>query len=170
MRSALVLLAPAVDESLRPLRRRHLGDLQRRMPAHVTALFPFGDGADPSTVAAIERVCAMAMPFDATFARVGRFGTTVVWLRPEPDAAIRAIIDAVLAAFPDRRPYSGQHDCLTPHLSVGSRLAHGVADTLAAEVVELLPLHDRIDAMSLMVETAGGWRHERSWPLGDGAT
>ena len=40
-----------------------------------------------------------------------------------------------------------------------------VADALAAEVVPLLPLRDRIDALSLMFETGDGWRHVRSWPL-----
>ena len=49
-------------------------------------------------------------------------------------------------------------------------LERSVADVsafaaLAAEVVPVLPLADRIDALSLMFETGDGWRHERSWPF-----
>ena len=73
--------------------------------------------------------------------------------------------EALLDAFPDCVPYGGKHRNNTPHLSVGSRLPRSIADALAAEVVPLLPLSDRIDALSLMFETGDGWRHERSWPF-----
>ena len=88
-----------------------------------------------------------------------------MWLRPEPAPQFNALISSVTAAFPDCAPYAGKHRANTPHLSVGSRLTREVADALAAEVVPLLPLGDRIDALSLMFETGDGWRHDRSWPL-----
>jgi 2'-5' RNA ligase len=165
-RTALVLLAPAVHAALYELRARHLRNLDRKMASHVTVLFPFRTTVGADAVAAIERICAATEPFEASFAEVGRFGKSVVWLRPEPAAAFDAITAAVLAAFPDCAPYGGRHTAGTPHLSVGSRLTRDVSDALVAEVVPLLPLGDRIDALSLMVETGGGWRHEQSWPLG----
>lgn len=165
-RSALVLLAPRVHEALYELRARHLRNLGRKMPSHVTVLFPFRNPVGVETVEQIDRICASLRPFAATFREVGRFGSSVVWLRPEPGDAFDAVIDAVVAAFPDCVPYGGKHRRHTPHLSVGSRLPRRVADALADEVRPLLPLTDRIDALSLMFETGDGWRHEGSWPLG----
>ena len=166
-RSALVLLAPRVHASLYDLRARHLRNLGRKMPSHVTVLFPFRNPVDEAAAATIERICSTTTPFTATFAEVRRFGSSVVWLRPEPTAAFHRVTTTVLDAFPDCAPYGGKHRNNTPHLSVGSRLPRSVADALAAEVVPLLPLSDRIDALSLMFETGDGWRHERSWPFID---
>jgi 2'-5' RNA ligase superfamily protein len=164
-RSALVLLAPQVHAALWDLRARHLRSLGRKMPSHVTVLFPFRNPVDADSVVEIERICSSAAPFDATFGEVRRFGASVVWLQPEPAAAFVGLMSRAAASFPDCLPYGGKHRGHTPHLSVGSRLTRGVADALAAEVVPLLPLADRIDALSLMFETGDGWRHERSWPL-----
>ncbi len=164
-RSALVLLAPRVHEALYELRARHLRNLGRKMPSHVTVLFPFRNPVDEVTVAEIERISASTTAFDATFGEVRRFGSSVVWLRPEPSEQFDTLISSVTASFPDCAPYAGKHHKQTPHLSVGSRLTRDVADALAAEVVPLLPLGDRIDALSLMFETGDGWRHDQSWPL-----
>jgi hypothetical protein len=161
----LVILAPRVHEALYDLRARHLRNLGRKMPSHVTVLFPFRNPVDDGAVAAIEQICAVMAPFDATFGAVGRFGSSVVWLRPEPATRFDELTSSVTAAFPDCAPYAGKHRANTPHLSVGSRLTREVADALAAEVVPLLPLADRVDALSLMFETGDGWRHDRSWPL-----
>jgi hypothetical protein len=169
-RTALVLLALRVHEALYDLRARHLRNLGRKMPSHVTVLFPFRNPVDDEAVAAIERICRATDPIEASFTEVGRFRTSVVWLRPEPEVEFRAVIDAVAAVFPDCVPYGGKHRTQTPHLSVGSRLTRDVADALAAEVLPLLPLTDRIDALSLMSETGDGWRHDRSWPLTGGTT
>ena len=57
-RSALVLLAPHVHDALYDLRARHLRNLGRKMPSHVTVLFPFRNPVDDATVADIERICA----------------------------------------------------------------------------------------------------------------
>jgi 2'-5' RNA ligase len=162
-RSALVLLAPDVHEALYELRARHLRNLGRKMPSHVTVLFPFRNPVDAGAIGEIERICASVAPFDATFDEVRRFGTSVVWLQPEPSQTFSQLTSLVTDAFPDCAPYAGKHRNQTPHLSVGSRLTRDVADALAAEVVPLLPLRDHIDALSLMFETGDGWRHDRSW-------
>ena len=160
-----MLLAPQVHAALYDLRARHLRNLGRKMPSHVTVLFPFRNPVDAGTVAEIERICASIAPFTATFGEVRRFGSSVVWLQPEPADAFTELTAEVLATFPDCAPYAGKHRNQTPHLSVGSRLTRDVADALAAEVAPLLPLTDRIDALSLMFETGDGWRHDQSWPF-----
>ena len=164
-----MLLAPRVHDALYDVRARHLRNLGRKMPSHVTVLFPFRNPVDAGAVAEIERICAATAPFDATFGDVRRFGTSVVWLKPEPVQRFNELTSLVTTAFPDCSPYAGKHRANTPHLSVGSRLTRDIANALAAEVVPLLPLRDRIDALSLMFETGDGWRHDHSWPLRDTA-
>jgi 2'-5' RNA ligase len=161
-----VLLAPAVHVALYDVRARHLRNLGRKMPSHVTVLFPFRTRVDEDAIGNIERICAARPPFTATFADIGRFGSSVVWLRPQPADVFEELTTRVVEAFPDCSPYGGRHGHQTPHLSVGSRLPRSVSDALAAAVTPLLPLTDRIDALSLMVETGDGWRHDQSWSLG----
>ena len=73
----------------------------------------------------------------------------------------------VLDASPTA-PRTGASAATTRHTSASAAACpRSVADALAAEVVPLLPLSDRIDALSLMFETGDGWRHERSWPFID---
>ena len=86
-RSALVLLAPHVHEALYDLRARHLRNLGRKMPSHVTVLFPFRNPSTPTPSTRSNGSARDAAPFDATFGEVRRFGSSVVWLQPEPTAA-----------------------------------------------------------------------------------
>jgi 2'-5' RNA ligase len=160
-----VLLAPRVDVALRDLRVRYFRNLSRRMPAHVTLLFPFRSPVDPETLATVGEVCARVMAFDATFREPGRFRSDVVWLRPEPDGEFERASDTVLEAFGDCAPYGGAHASRTLHLTVASRLRGGEADRLVDEIGDVLPLTDRIDRLSLMAETGSGWREAHSWPL-----
>lgn len=163
-----MLLAPSADAALIDLRVRYVRNIERRMPAHVTMLFPFRSPVDEATVAEIKRVCTELMPFDARFSEVGRFRDDVIWLRPDPSAAFSDASDSVLAAFPDCSLYGGAHATRTLHLTVASRLRGGQADQLVNEVRSVLPLTDRVDQLTLMVEHDGGWRNERSWPFGGG--
>ena len=164
-RTALVLLAPRVEEALRELRVRYFRNLPRRMPAHVTLLFPFRSPVDDQTLATIGEVGGGLRAIDATFREPGRFRSDVVWLRPEPAGEFERASDAVLAAFADCAPYGGAHAGRTLHLTVASRLRGGEADQLLDEVGDVLPLTDRIDRLSLMTETGSGWREAHSWPL-----
>ena len=166
LRTALVLLAPRVDRALHDLRVRYFRNLQRRMPSHVTMLFPFRSPVDEPTLSTIGAIAANLRPFDATFRQAGRFRSDVVWLRPEPVDAFAAASDDVLAAFPDCAPYGGEHARPTLHLTVASRLRGREADRLLREVTTVLPLADRVDRLSLMSETGTGWAEIESWRLG----
>ena len=167
-RTALVLLCPRAHEALADLRARYFRNLERRMPAHVTMLFPFRSPVDDPTLALVAEVCRSLRPFDATFSDVGRFRRDVVWLHPEPADEFERASDAVLAAFPDCDPYSGTHSGRTLHLTVASRLRGREADDLLREAADVVPLTELIGDMTLMIETGDGWAVERSWPLGPG--
>jgi 2'-5' RNA ligase len=160
-----VLLAPRVDEALRDLRVRYFRNLARRMPAHVTLLFPFRSPIDDLTLATVGTVCAGLRAFAATFRESGRFRSDVVWLRPEPDDDFEHASDAVLSTFADCAPYGDAYAGRTLHLTVASRLRGREADQLLDEIGDVLPLTDRIDRVSLMAETGSGWRETHSWRL-----
>ena len=160
-----MLLAPRVGIALHDLRVRYFRNLARRMPAHVTMLFPFRSPVDDATLAAIGEVSAGLRAFGATFRESGRFRNDVVWLRPEPDDEFERASDAVVAAFPDVAPYGGAHAGHTLHLTVASRLRGHEAGELLDHVGAVLPLTDRIDRLSLMAETGSGWQETHSWPL-----
>ena len=160
-----MLLAPRVDRALHDLRVRYFRNLARRMPAHVTMLFPFRSSIDARTISAVGALSAGLRAFDATFRESGRFRNDVVWLRPEPCDHFERVSDAVLAAFPDLAPYDGAHQGRTLHLTVASRLRGHEADQLLDDIGDVLPLTDRVELLSLMVETGSGWRETHSWPL-----
>ena len=164
-RTALVVLAPRVDRALHGLRVRYFRNLARRMPAHVTMMFPFRSPVDEPTLAAVGAVSADLPAFDAMFRESGRFRNDVVWLRPEPDDDFERASDAVLAAFPDLAPYGGAHGRRTLHLTVASRLRGHEAHQLLDDIGDVLPLTDRIERLSLMAETGSGWQETHSWPL-----
>ena len=166
-RTALVLLAPRVDHELRGLRERYFRNLERRMPAHVTMLFPFRSNVGDDTLATIDAVSRGLRVFDATFRESGRFRDDVVWLQPEPTAEFERASDAVLAAFPDCAPYGGAHVGRMLHLTVASRLRGNEADQLLVELAGAAPLAERIERLSLMSETGSGWAETRSWPLAE---
>ena len=73
------------------------------MPSHVTVLFPFRNPVDADAVAEIERICAAAAPFTATFGEVRRFGSSVVWLQPEPAEAFTELTTAGTGGVPRLR-------------------------------------------------------------------
>lgn len=176
-RTALVLLAPRADVALHDLRVRYFRNLQRRMTAHVTMLFPFRLTIDDDTVVEIAGIATRLRPFDATFGRLGRFRDDVVWLRPDPLVRFDAVSDAVLAVFPDCSPYRGAHPGRTLHLTVASGLRGGEADRLIAELNggadgagagadAVVPIGEHIDRFSLMTEHDRGWRLTDTWPFG----
>lgn len=177
-RTALVLLAPRADAALRDRRARYFRNLERRMAAHVTMMFPFRPLIDDDTVAEIGALAGGLRRFDATFGAVGRFRTDVVWLRPDPQDRFEAVADAVVAAFPDCSPYHGAHPERTLHLTVASGLRGREADELVAELAGMasggggwvpdaeLPIVEPIDRLSLMAEHDHGWRLAGAWPFG----
>ena len=119
-------------------------------------------------LARVRSVLERRRAFDFALARIETF-PHVVWLAPEPDAPFRALTAAVHAAFPDHPPYGGAHDEVIPHAT----LAEVAADNLEAALAELaprveplLPLEQRADAVTLLVEEEPDrWRERLRFTL-----
>ncbi len=129
--SALVVRVPAAEALVHDLRQRHDPSAADGVPAHVTLLVPFLAPADATAAdtAALRALFALQPAFDVLFARVGRFPATA-WLAPEPAAPFIALTTALVARWPQCRPYGGTFEQVVPHLTA----ADGCA--AAAEAVE----------------------------------
>ena len=175
-RTALVVVADAVDETLAPWRRRfHAWSAERGIPAHLTILFPFvpASRVDGELLASLRALYAPVAPFAYELARVESF-PGVAWLAPEPAAPFLDLIDATRAAFPDHPPYGDPTLEPVPHCTVGGDTGGEDDDrTLAAMLAELrdglgpsLPLACRAEAATLLVEQADGtWAGGPAFPF-----
>jgi len=165
-RSSLVVLVPAAEATVAPLRARHDTMAQRGVPAHVTVL-AFRPVVDEHALHAIASVAATIPPFNVVFAAVGRFPDGSVFLAPEPANTFKHIIRVLAEAFPDCDPHAGPFPDPTPHLTVGRHLDATTADEVAAVLATGLPITTVVDTLSLVSEDDDGfWTVTASWPLG----
>jgi 2'-5' RNA ligase len=143
----------------------------RGIPPHITLLYPWR----PAPLRAsdiLEATAALAgvKPFTVTLGRLGRF-PGVLFLWPEPDDQLRAIMRRLSLAFPDTPPYGGAILDPMPHLTVAKAASEAELDPLVAEVREHLgqhpPLSVTIREVVLGEEDADGrWIARASLPLG----
>ena len=156
-RTALIIEVPEAEPRVGELRLQHDRSAARGVPAHITILFPFVDGADIDEEALAE-LFAKFPAFDFELDRVERFDDGIVWLRPEPLARFADLTAAVWQRWPDHPPYEGAHDEPIPHL------------TVSEEPIDLslqLPIAARAREVTLIEEAPDGrWAARRRFPLG----
>jgi 2'-5' RNA ligase len=195
-RSAIV--APiSLPPPLEAIRREHVENANLGVPAHVTLLLPFVPPAqiEADTLERAASAIAQTAAFEVTFADVRTFepGPTnegIIWLPPEPSAPFLAMTEALVAAFPDYRPYQGIHDTVIPHLTLANASSNASANAssnasanandnasanasanldvpvILAAARPHLPIAQRLDAAALLIEDeAGRWRIGRELPL-----
>lgn len=132
------------------------------IPFHVTLLWPFGD----LDVEAREFFAGQP-PFDFELTRVATW-PDVVYLVPEPDDQLLALMRALFGRFPDWPPYGGVHENIVPHATLGENVdAAAVWDEAARRVAPHLPHRCQARDVSLLEEFAPGrWRERERLPLG----
>jgi 2'-5' RNA ligase len=144
--------------------------LERRFPPHVTLLTPW---AEPDDVDALKRLRAAAersRPLRLRFSTADQFtGTGVVWLRPDPDPSLTALLDDVLATFPEYPPYDGRHPEPTLHLTVSADAGPEVLGEVQRALEAAGPLEHDVDRISVYARDEDTIWREAAWvPLGDG--
>jgi hypothetical protein len=155
-RTALIVAIPEADSAVGALRLEHDWSAPLGVPAHISILFPFADGADIDEQAIAELVAPFRQ-FEFELDSVERFDSGPVWLHPEPSAPFAELTDAVWRRFPDYPPYEGAHEVVVPHL------------TVSYEPIELdvtLPIRATAREVTLIEETADGhWAVRRVFPF-----
>ncbi len=133
MQTGLILAVPDLVEAVDAWRQATLPGVPLEVPPHMSVLYPWVErepaGEDCERVQAATR---HLRPFVVTFGEVGTF-PGFVWLRPEPAQAVRAVYEAVAAAFNEFPPYAGAHAEVIPHLTVAT-CEPGDTAALAARV------------------------------------
>jgi len=137
-------------------REAHPGAVARGIPLHITVLYPFVPVAElrDDDLARVRAAVERHRAFDFALARVETFAH-VVWLAPEPIEPFRALLATVHGAFPAYPPYGGLHDDVTPHATLAEVEPDELDAALAKlrpRVEPLLPLPQRADALTLLVE------------------
>ena len=122
------------------------------VPAHVTILFPFCDGADVDE-AAVADVVSRFPAFDFVADKIESFEDGTRWLRLRPMRQFADMTAAFAERWPDCPPYEGAYDEPIPHLTI---TVDDVPVPIACRATEVLLLEE---------QERGGWTTRRSFAL-----
>ena len=175
-RTALVVVADAAERAVAPWRRLHNRNaVERRIPAHVTILFPLVPAAvvDDGLLAQLRVLFAPLAPFAYELATVESF-PGVVWLAPQPSAPFHALIARTRAAFPDHPPYDDPALEPVPHCTIGVEGdpvgLEAMLDEVRAGLGPNLPISCEADSAWLLEEGGDGtWSRRASFPFEGGS-
>lgn len=174
LRTGLVLVLEDALPALAAARRELAPELcARGIPLHLTILYPFApaaevDAALPRLDAVLGRHAPLAVELTAVETWPG-----AVFADAAPSPRLRALLDDVLAAFPEHPPYGGEHDEVHPHVTLavpteGDEAA--VAARARALLGDALPCTARVDGVALVEELEPArWRVREVRPLGAAA-
>jgi 2'-5' RNA ligase len=176
--TALSLVVPEADALVDDFRRRFFTrTVARRIPPHVTLLYPFVDAnaVDNALLVRLRELYAPVRPFEFELTRIERFPAHL-WLAPEPRERLVELIRLTCAHFPECQPYGGSvpEGEPTPHLTIGEAGEDADVDGLATaaerDVGPGLPLSCAARTVSLLEERPDGmWDVRAELTLGGGA-
>ena len=167
--SALLVPVPSAAAAVDALRRRLDPSAVWGVPVHVTILYPFlpPEGLDANIVADLEILFRTVPSFRFELRTVNWFGTTVLWLAPDPDTPFRELTRLVTTRWPDLPPYGGEVSDPVPHLTVGEGAPAEQLEEAALQVAERLPIAAVAEEVWLMTGTyaPNTWTLEAAFPL-----
>ncbi|HEV2635067.1 MAG TPA: 2'-5' RNA ligase family protein [Actinocrinis sp.] len=162
----LLIEVPEAEPLVGEWRRRYDPAAPTGVPAHITVISPFldADQLGPETMAELRALIGGHGAFDLAFRSCGRF-PSVLYLAPEPAEPIRVLTEAVAARWPERPPYGGQFDELTPHLTVSYAPDPQVQAETEADLLRGLPLTARVTQVNLLVSDGQNWNEWETFAL-----
>ena len=170
--SALIVSVPEADPVVGAFRAALDSGAALGVPSHITVLYPFmpTSALDTDVIVQLSGLFASIYAFEISLTSIEWFDHNVVYLRPDPDAALRQMTALVADQWPQWPPYEGAHPNPTPHLTIadnGDLLAMGEA---AHAVLQSLPLHVKVSEVQLYsgTEEPGTWHHRLTFPLHTG--
>ncbi|MFJ5230921.1 2'-5' RNA ligase family protein [Kitasatospora sp. NPDC088391] len=164
--TGLVVQVPEAEAAVACLREEYDPGARAGVPAHVTLHFPFLDAAavDGPVLAALRALFAGHRAFDVRFAACGRF-PGLLYLAPDPDGPLRALMAALAARWPEVPPFGGRFTELVPHLTVAHHPDPARLDLIEAALAPRLPVTTRITAAHLLTHDGTRWQRGASFPL-----
>jgi 2'-5' RNA ligase len=174
-RSALVVVAAEADPVVGEWRERYnAAAVARRLPPHLTILFPFVPvtDLDDGILTQLGAVYAPPRPFAYELSSVESF-PDAAWLAPVPAAPFHELVEIARLAFPELPPYGDPEHVVVPHCTVGTDDDPERVDTMVRELREglgpRLPIRCRADEVVLLAEEVDGmWARRWAFPLRGG--
>lgn len=164
--TGLVLLVPDLDPVIGRWRERYDPASVHGVPAHVTIVYPWKPAAaiTSSDRSALAELVRELPPIELSFAGFGRFDKTL-WLDPQPTTAIRGLVDAVVARWPDHPPYGGQFAVVVPHLTVSDGCDPTSVQHVVDDVEPQLPRTTIVPELTLMRCAGRRWSVDSRYPF-----
>jgi 2'-5' RNA ligase len=168
--TALICRVPEAERYIGRYRERYDPSARRKVPAHVTILYPFmpPEEVDGEVLETLRGITASVPRFEYHLGETRRF-PVALYLEPKPDRAFSALTDGVFRAFPDYPPFAGKFATVVPHVTV----AHGDEPQLCEIEVELriaLPagagIPARCSEVVLIEDSRGHWEQIHAFALG----
>jgi hypothetical protein len=158
---------PTADPILAAVAAEYPWTVRARVPAHLTALYPFIDleQLSDSTLSACRRIAGGLAPFSVEFSRCAvRPG--MIYLVPEPSDVARLVMHHCQAEWPSLLPYGGKYSPVSPHVSVALDPEEEHVPHILRIVEQLLPVKCEFDELHLVAYTDGAWGPCRRWTFG----
>jgi 2'-5' RNA ligase len=154
--TALIVPVQAASELLEDTAR------EAGMPAHVTLLHPFlrSRRIGSETERELSDLIAGFPAFDFALSEARNF-PKVLYLAPEPATPFVAMVQAVVARWPEQQPYGGAFEEIVPHLTLGYR------DDVPADLAARLPVRARAQEVWLMSRVGQRWSIRRRFELAE---
>ncbi len=169
--SALVVLVPEAERLVKRFRDRYDPSAVVGVPAHVTILYPFKppDELTADVLATLQDLILSLPGFNVSFQEIQEF-PDVLYLAPMPAGPFQHLTEIIVGAYPETPPYGGAFTEIIPHLTVAMAGDGQRLDEVAAEFRQVagkeLPIHARVDTVSLLENSNGYWKVRAQFPLG----
>lgn len=169
--SALIALVPEADGLVETFRKRYDPSAVLVFPAHVTILYPFKPPEELTgeVTRVLEELFQTIPNFRVSFLEMRRF-PDVLYLAPVPDEPFKTLTETVVKHFPDMQPYGGEVEEVVPHLTIDQisnpKRMEAIAPDDQESIRGLLPIHHRVEAVTLMDNASGSWQVRTNFPLG----
>jgi len=168
--TALICRVPEAEPFISHYRERYDPPARRRVPAHVTILYPFmpPEAVDANVVAQLARVAAGVRCFDFRLRETRRF-PVALYLPPQPDDSFAALTNGVHRAFPDYPPFGGKFKVVVPHVTVAHADEEKLCEIEIALRIALASgggVRARCTEMVLIEDTRGHWEEMHCFALG----
>ena len=165
-RCALVIPVPELEPIVSHWRDRTGHPAGRRMPAHITVMYPFLSSHELSTdvYSGSRTVWTYASDrSDFPFAGYLSWGCLP---RPSPVEEFRGLTERVVEMWPDCSPHEGAHTDVVPHLTLAYTDDAGLVHRIAEEVEPQLPISSALNQACIFELADAKWRHRFSLPFG----
>ena len=168
--SAIVVPISETEILVRPFRMQFDPSAKMGVPAHVTILYPFKSPEQLTTdlISFLGDLFQELPRFNTSFTEVMQF-PDALYLAPEPAEPFRQMTRLIANRFPDTPPYRGAFKEIVPHLTIAqisdSQKLGKIASDFQKAALEKLPIHARVNMVSLLENSSGYWRELAQFQL-----